>query len=61
MNEICDRCGPGVRAAVRAERAEQAEALYLCRHCGSRLWSALYARGWTMSPVSEHAFAPQAA
>ncbi len=53
-----------MRAAVRAERgerAEQAEALYLCRHCGSRLWPALNARGWTMSPVSEHAFAPQAA
>ncbi|WP_132194904.1 MULTISPECIES: hypothetical protein [Kribbella] len=64
MNETCDRCGPAVRAAVRtmhrAEHAERAGELYLCRHCGSRLWPALNARGWTMWPVSEHAFAPQA-
>ena len=54
MNETCDRCGPAVRAVYRAERAGE---LYLCRHCGNRLWPALYARGWTMWPVSEHALA----
>jgi hypothetical protein len=49
MNESCDRCGPAVRALYRAESTGE---LYLCRHCGNRLWSALHARGWTMSPVS---------
>ena len=54
MNETCDRCGPAVRAVYRAERAGE---LYLCRHCGNRLWPVLYARGWTLWPVSEHALA----
>jgi hypothetical protein len=61
MNETCDRCGPAVAAAVRAVyRAERAKDLYLCRHCGNRLWPALNAQGWTIWPASEHAFAPQA-
>jgi hypothetical protein len=54
MNETCDRCGPAVRAVYRAERTGE---LYLCRHCGNRLWPALYTRGWTIRPVSEHALA----
>ncbi len=29
MNETCDRCGPAVRAACRAERYGE---LYLCQH-----------------------------
>ncbi|WP_134119544.1 hypothetical protein [Kribbella kalugense] len=58
MNETCDRCGPSVLAAVRAERAERA--LYLCRHCGNQLWPALTVRGWIILPAAEHAFAPQA-
>jgi ribosomal protein S14 len=54
MNETCDRCGPAVRAVYRAERTGE---LYLCRHCGNRLGPALYARGWTMWTISEHALA----
>lgn len=30
MNETCDRCGPGTRAAYRVNRAGE---LYLCGHC----------------------------
>jgi len=60
MNETCDRCGPTVRAVVRVvHHAERTGELYLCRHCGSRLWAALNARGWTTLPVGEHAFASQ--
>ncbi|WP_328519860.1 hypothetical protein [Kribbella sp. NBC_00359] len=54
MNETCDRCGPSVRAMYRAERTGD---LYLCHHCGNRLWPALCARGWTMWRIGEHALA----
>ena len=30
MNETCDRCGPGTRAAYRVNQAGE---LYLCGHC----------------------------
>jgi ribosomal protein S27AE len=56
MNETCDRCGPAVRAAYRADRDGE---LYLCGHCTSRLWKALSAQGWTIWPVSGYALAPQ--
>ena len=56
MNETCDRCGPAVGAVYRVhERSE----LYLCRHCAARLWPALSAQGWTITPVSAYAGAPQ--
>jgi hypothetical protein len=45
MNETCDRCGPAVHAAYRVEGAGE---LYLCEHCANRLWSALWAQGWTI-------------
>ena len=57
MNETCDRCGPAVSAAYRADRAGE---LYLCRHCASRHWRALSAQGWTFWPLGVHAIAPQA-
>jgi hypothetical protein len=41
-------------------RADQRGELYLCAHCASRLWPALYAQGWTICPVDELALAPQA-
>jgi hypothetical protein len=58
MSETCDRCGPGVRAAYRVDRTGK---LYLCRHCASRLWSALSAAGWTIWPLDGCVVAPQAA
>jgi hypothetical protein len=36
MNQTCDRCGPAVRAAYRADRGGE---LYLCGHCISQLWT----------------------
>jgi ribosomal protein S27AE len=57
MNETCDRCGPGTRAAYRVNRAGE---LYLCGHCASRQWTALSAQGWTIWPLGVHALAPQA-
>ena len=54
MNETCDGCGPAVRAVYRVHRDGE---LYLCRHCASRLWPALSAQGWTISPADEHALA----
>jgi hypothetical protein len=57
MNETCDRCGPAVRAVYRVDRDGQ---LYLCLHCASQLWAALYAQGWIISLVDERALAPQA-
>jgi hypothetical protein len=57
MNETCDRCGPAVAAVYRVERHGE---LYLCGHCTNRLWTALFAQGWTIGPAGEHALAPQA-
>jgi len=59
MNEICDRCGPAVRAVYRVDRDRVGE-LYLCLHCTSRLWKALSAQGWVIWPVGGHSLAPQA-
>ena len=58
MNETCDRCGPSVRAVYRVVGTGE---LYLCLHCTSRLWKALYAQGWVIWPVGGHTLAPQAA
>ena len=44
MNEMCDRCGPAVRAVYRVERHGE---LYLCGHCTNRLGAALFAQGWS--------------
>ena len=52
MNQTCDRCGPAVRAAYRVDGAGE---LYLCRHCTTRLWTALSAQGWAIWPVGDHA------
>lgn len=52
MNQTCDRCGPAVCAAYRVDREG---ALYLCRHCTIRLWTALSAQGWAIWPVGEQA------
>ena len=57
MNEMCDRCGPAVAAVYRVGRHGE---LYLCGHCTNRLRAALFAQGWTIWPVGEHALAPQA-
>jgi ribosomal protein S27AE len=54
MNETCDRCGPAVSAAYRANRDGD---LYLCGHCAHQLWSALWAQGWTIWAVGEHTLA----
>jgi len=51
MNETCDRCGPAVRAAYRVDGVGE---LYLCRHCTTRLWTALSAQGWAIWPVGDH-------
>lgn len=48
--EACDRCGPAVRAAYRANREGE---LYLCGHCTNRLSPALSAQGWTIRFISE--------
>lgn len=48
MNETCDRCGPAVRAAYRANRMG---VLYLCGHCVSQLGQALSTQGWTIWSV----------
>jgi hypothetical protein len=58
MNETCDRCGPAVLAVYRVDRDGE---LYFCLHCTSRLWAALSAQGWTISPIAERLLAPQAA
>jgi hypothetical protein len=50
MNETCDRCGPGVRAAYIAVRSGQ---LYLCGHCAAQLRPALRAQGWTIWPTAD--------
>jgi ribosomal protein S27AE len=55
--ETCDRCGPGVIAAYRADRVGE---LYLCGHCASHHWPALSAQGWTFWPLGVHTLAPQA-
>ena len=57
MNETCDRCGPAVRAVYRMNREGE---LYLCLHCASQLWAALFAQGWIISLIDERALAPQA-
>ena len=57
MIEMCDRCGPAVRAVYRVDRRGE---LYLRRHCTIQLWAALPAQGWTIWPAREHALAPQA-
>jgi len=57
MNETCDRCGPAVVAVYRAVGRGE---LYLCRHCASRVWRALSKQGWTIWPIAEHVFAPEA-
>jgi hypothetical protein len=57
MNETCDRCGPAVRAVYRVDRDGE---LYLCLHCASQLWAALYTQGWIISLIDERALAPQA-
>ncbi len=57
MNETCDRCGPAVRAVYRVDREG---ALYLCLHCASQLWAALFEQGWIISLIDERALAPQA-
>jgi hypothetical protein len=49
MNETCDRCGPAVRAAYRAQRSGQ---LYLCGHCAAQLTPALRAQVWTIRPAA---------
>ncbi len=54
MDETRDRCGPAVRAYYRADRAGE---LYLCGHCANRLWPALWAHGWTIWLIREHALA----
>ena len=50
MNETCDRCGPAVRAAYRADRSGE---LYLCRHCTNLLRPALSAQGWNIRLIGE--------
>lgn len=60
MNQTCDRCGPAVLAVHRADRSGLYK-LYLCRHCTNRLRGALSSQGWTIWPVAELVFAPQAA
>lgn len=55
MNETCDRCGPGTRAAVRLSRGTGE--LCLCAHCGTTHYRALAAQGWTSWPLG--IFAPQ--
>ncbi len=54
MDETCDRCGPAVRAYYRAARTGE---LYLCVPCANRLWPALWAQGWTIWLIREHALA----
>ena len=50
MNETCDRCGPAVHAAYRADRGGE---LYLCRHCTNLLRPALSAQGWNIRLIRE--------
>jgi hypothetical protein len=57
MNDTCDRCGPAVSAVYRADRRGE---LYLCAHCATQLWPALFAQGWTIWLLNELAAAPQA-
>ena len=57
MDQMCDRCGPAVRAVYRARRIGE---LFLCGHCANRQWSALSAQGWTMWLISEYELASQA-
>jgi hypothetical protein len=58
MNETCDRCGPAVLALYRADGRGE---LYLCRHCTSQFWGALFEQGWTIWLIAEDALAPRAA
>ena len=58
MNETCDRCGPVVRTGYRVVGEGE---LYFCRHCTTRLWAALSARGWAIWPVGENALLGQPA
>jgi hypothetical protein len=55
MNESCDRCGPGTRAAYRADKAGLT--LALCGHCTLVHNVVLAARGWLItlltSPVPQ--------
>jgi hypothetical protein len=57
MNETCDRCGPAVRAAYRANGSGE---LYVCGHCARRLRAALSAQGWTIGLIGEPDPVPQA-
>jgi hypothetical protein len=50
MNETCDRCGPAVSAAYRADRGGE---LYLCTHCTNRLRPALTAQGWRIRLIHQ--------
>ena len=50
MNETCDRCGPAVCAAYRANRGGE---LYLCRHYANTLRPALTAQGWRIGAIHE--------
>jgi hypothetical protein len=56
-NEACDRCGPAVRAAYRADLQGE---LYLCGHCTNQLSPALSAQGWTIWRIGEYAGRPPA-
>jgi hypothetical protein len=58
MNETCDRCGPATRAVYRVDGRGE---LFLCRHCTSRLWDALFERGWTLWAIAEHDLTPPVA
>jgi hypothetical protein len=50
MNETCDRCGPAVSAAYRADHGGE---LCLCGHCTNMLRAALTARGWRIRLIHE--------
>lgn len=50
MNETCDRCGPAVSAAYRADRGGE---LYLCGHCTKMLGPALTAQGWRIRLIHQ--------
>ena len=56
MNQTCDRCGPAVYAAYRADRSGE---LYLCRHC-TNLRPALSAQGWNIRLIREQLVAVSA-
>jgi len=58
MNQTCDRCGPAVHAAYRADRSGE---LYLCGHCTHLLGPALSAQGWNIRLIREQLAAASAA